>query len=65
MAKIKMCKRNIYGNQEIKCHECGNITQQAGKTIRLDMPYCGSCGKRIDDAVQNYCGHCGDKLDWD
>jgi len=64
MNKVSMRKRNFHGDCEIKCHECGKVVREATKTIRLDMPYCGGCGKRIDDAVQRYCGHCGEELDW-
>jgi len=64
MARVRMIKRNIYGKSEIKCRECGKIVQEAEKILRLNMPYCGSCDKRIEDATQAYCGHCGEKLDW-
>jgi predicted amidophosphoribosyltransferase len=65
MNKIKMAKRYIHGNPEIRCPSCVKIVQEETKAITLQMPYCGSCGKRIEDAGHKYCGCCGDTLDWD
>jgi len=65
MKSVKMVNRNIRGECEVICKECGKVAREEEKIIRLKMPYCGSCGMRIDDAKQNYCGHCGEELDWD
>ena len=65
MIKVKMVKRHFHGKPEIGCPECGKIVQEATKAITLEMPYCGSCGKRIEDAAHQYCGHCGEELDWE
>jgi len=65
MKRVKMIIRNIYGECEVVCRECGKVAREAEKVIRLKMPYCGSCDMRIDNASQNYCGYCGKELDWD
>lgn len=62
--KVLMFKRQFKGKPEIVCRECGKIAQQATPVTELEVPYCGACRKRIDDASQNYCGHCGQKLIW-
>ena len=64
MAKVKMIKRLFKGKGTIVCPECGETVQDATNDILIFVPYCGHCGKRIEDAVQDYCGHCGKILDW-
>lgn len=61
---VKMIKRLFKGTEPIKCPDCGKIAQEATNDLMIHMPYCGSCGKRIEDASQNYCGHCGKVLYW-
>lgn len=45
------------------CSDCGSentfvFTSQE----RVDMPYCGNCGKIVYDICQKYCCYCGIKF---
>lgn len=60
---VKMIKRTLHGEPSIIC-KCGEVVKNGLKTITLSMPYCGHCGKRIDDAGQSFCGWCGKGIDW-
>lgn len=53
-----MKDRTIGGYKYINCPECEHEIRTE-KPIRLDLPYCGECGKAIEDPNQNYCGWCG------
>ena len=64
MAKVKMIKRLFKGKEAIICHECSKIVKEATDDILIFVPYCGDCGKRIEDAAHNFCGNCGEQLDW-
>lgn len=59
---VVMRKRQLPGKYTT-CPGCG-VTQELDKPIALKMPYCGGCGKSIDDAGHDFCGWCGTKIDW-
>lgn len=46
---------------DVKCPKCGEVIT-FGVTIIQKVPYCSSCGKRLDDRFMNYCPNCGKKI---
>lgn len=44
-----------------KCPNCGYCKTPV-HTIVDKVPYCSSCGKRLDDRFMNYCPNCGKKI---
>jgi len=65
MIKVKIVERYLKEKPEIVCSKCGDIVRSAAPMVKIKVPYCGNCGKRIEDAEQKYCGYCGQELDWD
>jgi transcription elongation factor Elf1 len=58
MNQIVLKKRTVGGYKYSKCEECKH-EKMIEKPIQLDLPYCGSCGKSVEDANQKFCGWCG------
>jgi transcription elongation factor Elf1 len=54
---ITVKSRNISGKY-FTCPEC-KVETQIQKPLTLNSPYCGACGKSIEDAAHKFCGWCG------
>jgi len=63
MARIKMIKRLVHGDDEAICEKCNEVVEITKKHIELEMPYCGECGKIVLDLAQNYCCWCGESFE--
>jgi len=62
MAKFKMIKRYICGDEKAFCETCKKEIPITASNIELEMPYCSECGKIVLDCSQNYCCWCGEKF---
>ncbi len=66
-SKVNMRTRHIPAGKTI-FDKLGNVVDGGfmafTKHIVIKMPYCGACGKSIDDAGHKFCGWCGVSIDW-
>lgn len=58
-AEIKWVQREKMLGGE-KCPNCGYCKTPVHTVDKV--PYCSSCGKRLDDRFMNYCPNCGKKI---
>lgn len=65
MAKVKLVPRTFGEIPAIVCPECKRVLREKVSKTIIRMPYCGKCGRRIEDAAHNFCGNCGEKVEWD
>lgn len=65
---VKMVKRRIQAGRTI-FNQMGEVIpgayQAFTKHVEVHLPYCGQCGKVIDDIGQKYCGWCGVRINTD
>lgn len=59
-AHIKCVSREKRVGERI-CPKCGKVVSMGYISIQ-EIPYCSSCGKRLDDRFMNYCPNCGKKI---
>ncbi len=60
--KIAHIQRYFGNYRYVNCPDC-KTEIQTSKPIVLKLPYCGNCGKCVEDAAHKYCGWCGCKFD--
>lgn len=58
---IVWIRRHFGGYRYHNCSNCGH-EDMIQKPIEISLPYCGDCGKAIEDASHNYCGWCGSRI---
>lgn len=58
MPRIVMKERHDGGYEYSTCSECRHV-QTIKKPSHVKLPYCGECGKAVEDQEQKYCGWCG------
>jgi Zn ribbon nucleic-acid-binding protein len=61
-SKIILRKRHIGGYKYRNCPDC-KTEIETEHPIRIEMPYCGSCGKSVEDISHKYCGWCGSEFE--
>lgn len=59
--KIKWAERTFKENG-LCCKSCGEEVVKTVPEFKLKMPYCGDCGKSIENIGHKYCGWCGAKI---
>lgn len=62
MAEMIYKSRSLGGHRYKTCPNCHHEIETE-HPIRLDMPYCGDCGKIVLDANQQYCCWCGERFE--
>jgi NADH pyrophosphatase NudC (nudix superfamily) len=62
---VKREKISIEYQRIQRLNDSGNdfLYEKLSKHYIDTIPYCGECGKRLDDNFLNYCPNCGAKMD--